>query len=67
MKVLKADPARMHLDDKTGIMVRALVDGLPESVDIARLDRQSLLDWLRSRGGDNDFAEHVVLLLLGHA
>ena len=66
MNVLKADPARMHLDDKTGIFVRALVDGRPQSIDIACLDRESLHNWLRSRGGDNPWAESVVLQLLGH-
>ena len=66
MKVLKTDPARLHLDDNTGIIVRALVDGRPASVDIACLDKESLHDWLRSRGGNNEWAEHVVMLLLGH-
>jgi hypothetical protein len=66
MKVLKTDPERMHLDDKTGIFVRALVDGRPQSVDIACLDRESLHDWLRSRGGKNEWAENVVMQLLGH-
>jgi len=66
MKVLKTDPERMHLDDRTGIFVRAIVDGRPASVDIACLDKASLHDWLRSRGGQNEWAENVVLQLLGH-
>ena len=66
MKALKADPARMDMDDSTGIFVRALVDGIPQSVDIACLDKESLHDWLRSRGGNNPWAESVVFKLLGH-
>lgn len=66
MKILKADPERIHLDGKTGIFVRALAEGRPSSVDIACLDRESLSDWLRSRGGKNEWAESVVLKLLGH-
>lgn len=34
--------------------------------DVAELDKRSLLEWLRSRGGVNSFAENVVGLLLGH-
>lgn len=37
-----------------------------EAIDIAFLDRQSLLDWLQSRGGNNPWAENTVLLMLGH-
>lgn len=62
----KTDPERMGRDNTTGILVRALVDGKPASVDIACLDKDSLHDWLRSRGGKNDWAEQVVLRLLGH-
>jgi hypothetical protein len=66
MKITRADPERMDLDGSTGIYVRAIVDGMPRSVDIACLDTESLLGWLRSRGGSNPWAEHVVLMLLGH-
>jgi hypothetical protein len=50
----------------TGILVRARAAGCWASVDIATLDRDSLLRWLRSRGGENLLAENCVLLLLGH-
>jgi len=66
MNITRADPDRMDRDGSTGIYVRAIVDGRLQSIDIACLDRQSLRDWLRSRGGNNEWAEHVVLLLLGH-
>lgn len=72
---LRIDPAREDrplwdwgpsLPD-TGIYVRALNSaGRMESADIARLDRESLKRWLRSRGGQNEWAEAVVLILLGH-
>jgi len=70
--VLKVDPDRSHVinaqldDDVTGIMVRAQLNGAYGSYDIAFLDRDSLLGWLRSRGGDNTWAEDVVGILLGH-
>ncbi len=53
-------------DRMTGVYVRALRGGIPASVDIAELDAPSLLRWLRSRGGENSWAENIVGLLLGH-
>lgn len=54
-------------DPSTGIFVRAQnSDGKWDSVDIACLDAKSLLEWLRSRGGNNPWAENVVGILLGH-
>ena len=54
-------------DDTTGIYIRALSpDGSWESVDIALLDKESLLSWLRSRGGKNEWAENCVGAMLGH-
>jgi len=50
----------------TGIYVRAWDVRGVHSVDIAALDRESLLTFLRSRGGDNKFAEDCVGILLGH-
>ncbi len=50
----------------TGIFIRAEVNGKYDSYDIADkaiTDRQ-LLDWLRSRGGKNEFAERCVMILL---
>ena len=57
-------------DDKwegTGIYIRALTpNGKWESVDIAYLDAESMRLWLRSRGGENEWAENVVGILLGY-
>ena len=66
MKELYLDPSRVELPE-TGIYVRAknLYDKW-DSIDIAHLTRASLLDWLRSRGGENQWAENTVLLLLAH-
>lgn len=54
---LKIDAKRALLGDETnvtGIFVRAQhEDGRWENVDIAALDKPSLLAWLKSRGGDN--------------
>jgi len=61
----RADPDRRHYPE-TGIPVRALDGDRWSDVDIAHLRKESLLAWLRSRGGDNSWAESVVLLLLGH-
>ena len=72
---LKIDPARLALNEtpfaapsqETGICVRAQdARGDFRRVDIVCLDRQSLVVWLRSQGGENVWAENVVLILLGH-
>jgi hypothetical protein len=64
---LTADPERGHLHESTGIYVRAKSDdGKWMNADIAELDKPSLLHWLKSRGGDNPWAEDVVGILLGH-
>ncbi len=66
MTDLKVDPSRVGIG-QTGIYVRALnAEGRWDSVDIAELDKASLLDFLKSRGGDNPWAESTVLILLGH-
>ena len=67
---LKADPKRMGLKE-TGIYVRAWVpDGGPKSVDLAELDRDSLVTWIRGSqekiGLEVNFAERLLLSLLGH-
>ena len=51
----------------TGIYIRAEIDGKWDSVDIGdeRLSNVQVLEWLRSRGGSNPWAESCVLLLLG--
>ena len=65
---LHVDPARYdpNMVTNTGIFVRAKFNGHWLSVDIAHLDKESLLEWLRSRGGKNPWAEDTVGLLLGH-
>jgi hypothetical protein len=55
--------------DPTGIYVRARLP-VPErgyaSIDIWYLTRPSLMEWLRSRGGANEWAENTVAMLLNH-
>lgn len=56
---------------ETGILVRASLtkaDGTAkwDSFDIYYLEKASLLTWLKSRGGENKWAEDVVGILLGH-
>jgi hypothetical protein len=64
---LRVDAARVGLYGSTGIMVRAQKgDGSWVTADIADLTVESLNAWLRSRGGDNEWAEQVVRHLLGH-
>lgn len=64
--ILHVDVNRVHLRG-TGIYVRAKHEnGHFGSFDIAELTRESLLVWLRSRGGYNPWAEDVVGVLLGH-
>jgi hypothetical protein len=67
---LRIDPQRADLADnfpRTGIFVRAKDQtGKHQSVDIALLNKASLLALLRSRGGQNEWAENTVGLLLGH-
>lgn len=54
------------LREATGIYVRAKCNGKWGSYDIATLEKESLFQWLRSRGGENVWAENVVGILLGH-
>jgi hypothetical protein len=67
---LEIDPDRLPRDGETGIYVRAVHrknDGDKFiSCDIVCLTRESLFNWLRSRGGKNPWAEECVALLLGH-
>jgi hypothetical protein len=75
-KPLRIDPMRYHPDRgtdngpaSTGVFVRAQHPAGSqrwESVDIADLDADSLHQWLRSRGGENSWAESVVAIMLGH-
>ena len=52
---------------KTGIFIRAKVEEKWGAVDIAdlRIPDREILEWLRSRGGKNVWAENCILLLLG--
>lgn len=66
----KTDPERQCEQNHfaTGIYLRAKgQDGRWGSYDIAELDRASLVEFLRSRGGQNVWAENVVLIMLAHA
>jgi hypothetical protein len=72
MDKLKVDPERYAQSQRedfvsTGIYVRCEVpgDGF-DAVDIWCLEQESLMRWLRSRGGANEWAEITVALLLGH-
>ena len=61
-----AHPEREGLHHgSTGICVRAMYGGKWGNYDIAELDLPSLRYWLRSRGGENAWAEAVVEILLG--
>lgn len=67
--LIDLDRSRITIGDPTGIYVRAKN---PETnkwlnADIAILTYRSLMIWLRSRGGENRWAESTVALLLGHA
>ena len=62
---LEIDPLRVRLG--TGVFIRAKDEaGKFQTCDISQLTSESLLAWLRSRGGDNPWAEDVVGILLGH-
>lgn len=65
MNELQVDPTRRDLR-VTGILVRALDGGRWVNADIAELSLDSLNEWLRSRGGDNRWAENTCALILGH-
>ena len=64
----KIDESREpSLSEATGIYIRAQrPDGRFDSVDIGVLTKDSLLDWLRSRGGSNPWAENTIGILLMH-
>lgn len=65
------DPMREAISRRTGLDTGIYVRARSpkrywHSVDIAVLDKRSLLAWLKSRGGDNPLAEDVVGVILGH-
>ena len=68
MKNLNVNPDRYGEEGyNTGIFIRALTpEGKWDSVDIAVLDKESLFEFLRSRGGENVWAENCVSILFGY-
>jgi hypothetical protein len=62
---LIVDPERTVYASATCIYVRAKLQGKWGSYDIAQLDRESLLVWMRGCG-DSAMAERVVLMMLDH-
>lgn len=60
--------ARYASDVGTGIYVRAAdpETGRVGSYDMAVLNKESLLDFLHSRGECNQWAEDIVGILMGH-
>lgn len=69
---LRVDPARdfNRLDEpdplRTGIPIRALRDGKWGNADVFELDRESLVEWVRSRGPVSDWAVSIIEILLLH-
>lgn len=64
---MKIDVNRKKYADATGIYVRVKnEDGKFDSRDIAELDKESLKEFMRSRGGENEWAESIVYILLEH-
>jgi uncharacterized protein (DUF927 family) len=54
-------------DNRTGIFVRAkFPNGKWDTADIIILTKESLIEWLESRGEKNEWAESCVGLLLGY-
>lgn len=64
MMELKVDPARERWADETGVVVRAKRGERWGNYDVAHLDKASMLEWLRSRGGKNEWAENFIGQLL---
>lgn len=66
MQPLRIDPTRFDLDDTTGFYIRALDDaGRWHNVDIATLDRESLIRWV-DQLGPSSHVSPLVSRLLGH-
>lgn len=66
---LTVDPERIRYDEGgegSGIYIRAQLEEKWGRHDLATLDKASVLEWLRSRGGENELAENTVGILLGH-
>ena len=67
LEKLHIDPERTKFHEATPLWIRAWhpVDGVG-TYNVAELTAESLLVWLKSRGGDNPWAEDCVGILLGH-
>ena len=64
---VKIDQERVNDCGSTGIFVRAQDEsGKWHSVDILQITKESLLEWLKSGGGDNKLAENTIGILFGH-
>jgi len=64
---LRCASDRMDLVDATPIYVRALdPEGNMIAANLAQLDADSVIRWLRSKGEYSTIAEQTVLVLLGH-
>ena len=63
---LAIDPKRRGIEIHTGIFVRAKDGDFFDTFDIAELDACSMVEWLRSRGGKNEWAEGALMILLGY-
>jgi hypothetical protein len=63
--ILKVDPDRLLFDrlGGTGVYVRAKNGETWVNADVAELDRESLLEWLRA---SPTRAEEMVLIMMGH-
>ena len=68
---LMVSPQRLNHKEQyeTGILVRAQdpTDNKFINADIGWLTLASLHQWLKSRGGDNPWAESTVCILLGYS
>jgi hypothetical protein len=65
---MRTDPERAVLADATGLYIRAQrPDDRWDSVDIAELDRDSLVEFVLSRGPVNDWARDIIVIILGHS
>jgi len=62
----RVDPDRADLHGLTGFYCRAMNGDKWVSADIAELDRDSLRAFLRSRGGENLWAENIIAGLFRH-
>lgn len=65
---LRIDPERAGIETPTHIPVRAFdsSEGYWRTADIAELDRDSLVEWIRSRGEVSSWGVQIILILLGH-